>query len=316
MKRLIPPSLRILGILLLLVGLVAAYYGPLEIYCFYLFSEGGPFAYDGFGLGSFWFAALAVQNVGYYVVAALCLPLGLGHLKLRRWAHTLTRLYLWFWLGTGVLLLGALALLIPSLGQLDLDRGGVLSQSVVLGLAALFFLVLLPALTLWLYNRPAVRAAFQAHEATVYWIERYPLPLLVLLLFYGFMLIFLHLAIFFQGIFPLFGQILLGRPGVYFIALCILALGILIYGTVRLKRWAWIGSVVYLALLTISTAVSFWGHSFHDVILMMDLPAYELEFLGQMVLLHDYPLVVLFTVPLLVALALALYARRYFKEAG
>ncbi|MBN1152236.1 MAG: hypothetical protein JXA58_03405, partial [Dehalococcoidia bacterium] len=108
--------LQLCGLVLLLIGLVGAAYGPLEIYVFYFFSEGGQFHYQGFGFGSLWFAALVVQNLGYYVVAALLIPVGLGHFKLRRWTLTLTRLYLWFWLGAGVLLLGyAVALFAASL---------------------------------------------------------------------------------------------------------------------------------------------------------------------------------------------------------
>ncbi len=89
MIKLIRVLLKIIGFALILVGLVAAFYGPLEIFVFYLFSEGGRFHYDGFGVGSIWFAALVVQNIGYYVIAAICIPIGIGHLKLRRWALTL-----------------------------------------------------------------------------------------------------------------------------------------------------------------------------------------------------------------------------------
>lgn len=79
MQRLIPIFLRIIGVVLIIVGIIAAYYGPLEIFVFYLFSEGGRFHYDGFGVGPFWFAALVVQNIGYYIIAALFLPVGIGH---------------------------------------------------------------------------------------------------------------------------------------------------------------------------------------------------------------------------------------------
>ena len=40
------------GIFLLLAGLGAAILGPVEMYCFYLFSEGGRFHFKGFGFGS------------------------------------------------------------------------------------------------------------------------------------------------------------------------------------------------------------------------------------------------------------------------
>lgn len=40
-----------IGVFLLLVGMAAGFLGPLEVYCFYLVSEGGCFHYEGFGLG-------------------------------------------------------------------------------------------------------------------------------------------------------------------------------------------------------------------------------------------------------------------------
>ena len=52
MKKLVFLFLRIIGVVLVVVGLIAAYYGPLEIFVFYLFSDGGRFHYDGFGMGS------------------------------------------------------------------------------------------------------------------------------------------------------------------------------------------------------------------------------------------------------------------------
>ena len=87
--------LAAIGIPLLSVGIVAAFMGPIEMYCFYLFSEGGRFHYEGFGFGSFMFGNIASQIIGYYLIAFVCIPLGYGHLKKRRWARTLALTALW-----------------------------------------------------------------------------------------------------------------------------------------------------------------------------------------------------------------------------
>jgi hypothetical protein len=47
--------LAAIGALLLCVGIGCALLGPAEMYCFYLFAEGGRFGYEGFGFGSFMF---------------------------------------------------------------------------------------------------------------------------------------------------------------------------------------------------------------------------------------------------------------------
>jgi len=314
MQKLIPIFLRIVGVVLIVVGIVAAYYGPLEIFVFYLFSEGGRFHYDGFGIGSFWFAALVVQNIGYYVIAALFIPVGIGHVKLRRWVLTLTQLYIWFWLGAGILFFGNFVLLIPSIFKLSPHRDVLFLQLVTIGVSSFIVLIMLPVLAFWFYKSKKVKSAFKEHDSNSYWTERYPFSLLALLLLFVIMIIVMHIAIFFQSLFPMFGQIMLGRQSVYIIALCILVLGILIYGTVRLKIWAWWGSLVYVSLLTISSVMSFSRHSFYDIILMMNLPAYEMEFLDKMTLLHDYHLVGLFTAPLLIILGLVIYSKRYFRK--
>ncbi len=313
MQMFLPLFLKLIGFVLLLIGLVAAYYGPLEIYVFYLFSEGGRFHYEGFGVGSLWFAYLVVQNIGYYIVAALCIPVGIGHLKLRRWAITLAQLYSWYWLGAGVLLAGNLLLLVPAALSLDLNREVLLPRMVAVGATVLIFLVLLPVLTLWFYKSEGVRSAFAAHDPNTYWTERYPFPLLALLLLFAIMIIVLHLAYFFQGAFPLFGQILLGRSSAHILSLCILMLGVLMYGVIRLKTWAWWGSLATISLLLVSSAISFGRHTFHDFILMMNLPAYELELLDGLMLLRGYNLVGLVDPPLMLALVLLVYSRRYFK---
>lgn len=314
MQKLIPKFLRAIGLVLILVGLVAAYYGPLEIFVFYLFSEGGQFYYDGFGVGSFWFAALVVQNIGYYIIAALFLPLGIGHLKQSRWALTLAQLYLWFWLGAGVLLFGSFINLIPSIFKLEQSQDGLLLQIITIGVFLLFALILLPILGLWFYRSGKVKSVFGEGDTSIYWMEKYPFPLLALLLLYAIMIIVLHLAIFFQSLFPLFGQIMLGRPSVYVIALCILILGILIYGTVRLEIWAWWVSMVYVSLLAVSSAMSFSRYSFFDIIQMMNLPAYEMEFLDKMIVIHDMHITGLVIVPLAIAMGLLVYSKRYFGQ--
>lgn len=314
MQKLMPYFIKIIGGVLLLVGLVGAYYGPLEIYVFYFFSEGGRFHYEGFGIGSIWFAYLVIQNLGYYIVAALFIPISLGHLKLKRWALTLTQLYLWFWLGAGILLALNLLLFIPSVLRLELNQDVLLPRIIIAGIFLALFLVLMPVLGLCFYRSKKVRSVFVEHDPNIYWTERYPFPLLALNILFVIMILVMHITIFFQAVFPVFGQLILGREAVYVIALCILLLGILMYGIIRIKKWAWWGSLVYLSLLVISATMSFSRYSFYEIIQMMELPAYEMEFINQMALLHNFHLVGLVAIPLIVALCLLIFSKRYFSQ--
>jgi hypothetical protein len=78
---------RIIGAVLLLIGGASALLAPAETHVFHMFGEGGQFHYEGFGFGSLMFANIVIQIAGYYVIAALCIPLGYAHLKLRSWTR-------------------------------------------------------------------------------------------------------------------------------------------------------------------------------------------------------------------------------------
>lgn len=315
MQKLVPILLKIIGILLILVGFVAAYYGPLEIFVFYLFSEGGSLYYEGFGMGSFWFAALVLQNIGYYIIAALFLPLGIGHMKLRRWALTLTQLYLVFWLAAGVLLFINFIFLVPALFKYERDENMLLLQILSVAMFLLVVLVFLPGLGIRFYGSDGVKSVFVEHDPNTYWTERYPFSILALLLLFIIMIIILHLAIFFQCIFPIFGQIMFGRPSMYLIAFCVVMQGILIYGTMRLEKWAWWGAVIYVVLLIISSAISFSRYNFYDIVQMMNLPAYEMGFLNKMAVIHETHITGLVVIPLAIVLGLLVYSKQYFYKA-
>jgi hypothetical protein len=57
--------IRLIGALLLVAGLAAAYIAPIEVYTYYAFAPGGRFSYEGFNFGSFMFAYITIQVVGY-----------------------------------------------------------------------------------------------------------------------------------------------------------------------------------------------------------------------------------------------------------
>jgi hypothetical protein len=169
LRKPIPILLRIIGAALTVVGLVGAFYGSLEIFFFHLFSTGGKFYYDGFGMGSLWFMLLAAMNLGYYLVAAVCLPLGIGYMRLRSWTLPLAQLTLWFWLGAGIWLAGTGVSLLPSLFRLDLPRDVLWMRLVITAVFLLIFLLLLPVLLLRFYKSSLVRAAFEARHPKLCW---------------------------------------------------------------------------------------------------------------------------------------------------
>jgi hypothetical protein len=298
--------LVVIGILLLFVGIVSAFLGPAEMYCFYLFSEGGRFHYEGFGFGSFMFGNIASQIIGYYLIAMVLVPLGYGHLKVRRWARTLALTLLGFWLVAGVPLIVVFSFTLFSVKELSLAGALIILISLVLSYTVI------PGLLIWFYRSRDVRLTFETEDPRSYWIEALPLPVLVLGSLLILCAIALHILIFFNGIFPLLGLWLNGLQGILLIDVLVMSLVGLIWGTLRLRTWAWWGSLVYFGLMTLSSILTLLRSSFLDILSAMNLPEFEMEILHG-VPLQGFHIAPLIGIPLLITLGLIVYSKRYFK---
>jgi hypothetical protein len=298
--------LAVIGILLLFVGIVSAFFGPAEMYCFYLFSEGGRFHYEGFGFGSFMFGNIATQIIGYYLIAMVFIPLGYGHLKVRRWARTLSLTLLGFWLVAGVPLIVVFSFMLFSVKELSLV--GALIVLISLGLSY----TVIPGLLIWFYRSRDVRLTFESRDSKSYWIEALPLPVLVMGSLFVLCAIALHILIFFNGVFPVFGIWLNGLQGILLIDILVMSLVALTWGTLRLRTWAWWGSLVYFGLMTLSSILTLSRSSFLDILLAMNLPEFEMEIL-EGIPLQGFHFALLIGIPLLITLGLIVYSKRYFK---
>ena len=147
-------AFRICGTLILLVGIGSLVLGPVEMVCFTWFEAGGRFAYDGFGFGSFMFGNIAMQILGYYLIAAVLIPLGYGHLTLRRWVPSVTLALVWCWVVFGVPLLIVLLFILLATKELSVGAGTAAAFLAVLSYAAL------PGLLIRLYRSRRAQAAF------------------------------------------------------------------------------------------------------------------------------------------------------------
>jgi len=267
------PILYLVGAPLLLAGLVAAFYGPLEMYCFYLFGEGGRFAYPGFRFGSFMYANLAAQIAGYYAIAAVLIPLGYGHLARRRWVRPLALALLGFWRLLGLPL--SLVFLLVLMASKEVTVVAVVGVVVLLAAAYL----ILPGLLRRFYRSRDLRLTLEAWDPEEHWLERLPVPILTLCLLYLFYGIVLHLSILLNGLYPLYGTFLTELPGIVALDLSILLLGLLTFGTFKRATWAWWGGLVYWGWLTTSTSVTFAVTSYQKLLAILALPPREIDML-------------------------------------
>jgi hypothetical protein len=301
--------LFIIGGLLLVGGVAIGFFGPIEMYCFTLFSEGGRFHYEGFGFGSFMFGNIAIQIIGYYLIAAVCVPLGYGHMTTRRWARKLTLTLLWFWVIFGIPLIVVFLFTLFSSKELSIIAG--LVALVIAGLA--YFIA--PWLLMRFYRSRDVRLTFETRDPKPSWIDDLPQPVLVLGVLLLFFIIVLHIPIFFSGVFPLFGLLLTGIEGFVLIDVSIFCLAGLTWGVLKLKPWAWWGTLIYLSLLTLSVIVTFSQYTLLDILARLRFPPTEVEILDGLPF-HGFHLALALGVPLLITLGLLVSSKRYFSRSS
>jgi hypothetical protein len=299
--------LFIVGGLLLISGVAIGFFGPIEMYCFSLFSEGGRFYYEGFGFGSFMFGNIAAQIIGYYLIAAVCVPLGYGHVTTRRWARKLTLTLLWFWVIFGIPL--TVVFLFTLFSSKELPIAGGLVALVLAGLA--YFVV--PWLLMRFYRSRDVRLTFETRDPKPSWIDDLPQPVLVLGALLLFFIVVLHIPIFFSGVFPLFGLLLTGIEGYVLIDVSIFCLAGLTWGVLKLRPWAWWGALVFVSLLTVSVIVTFSQYTLLDILARLRFPPTEMEILGGLPF-HGSHLALALGAPLLITLGLLVYSKRYFGQ--
>jgi hypothetical protein len=303
------PILAVIGALFLFVGVVSAFLGPIEMYVFYLFSEGGRFHYEGFGFGSFMFGNLAVQIAGYYLIAMLCIPLGYGHVWVRCWARTLFLTLLWCWLVVGVPLM--IIFLLVLFSAKDLTPVVVVAVTAVL----LLSYPLVPLLLIRFYNGRNARKTFETRDPNIYWSERQPMPVLVLGALSLFYAVVLHVPIFFNGLVPFFGQWLYGLQGIVVLTILIMSLLFLTWGILNRWAWAWWGSLTYFGLLTVSTVLTLVGSSYLGLLSKMDFPPAEVEMLDG-VPVSGLHLAAFVGLPLILTLVAIVLSKRYFGASG
>lgn len=300
--------LTLVGLSLLLVGIAAAFLGPVEMYCFYLFSAGGRFHYQGFGFGSFMFGNIAAQILGYYLIALILVPLGYGHLRVRRWARPLSFALVWTWLVVGIPL--AVVFLFILLASKDLSAPAALTAGILLAAAYL----VIPGLLILFYRSRDVRLTFEARDPGTYRIERVPMPILVLAALELFYTVVLHVAILFRGLFPLFGVWLSDLQGILVLDGAILCLALLFWGVLRRRSWAWWGSLFYFGLMTVSSILTLATSRYGDILSVLSFPPTEMAVLEGLPL-RGLHFAVLIAIPLFLTLAVVVLSKRHFGSA-
>jgi hypothetical protein len=264
----------------------------------------------------------------YAFASAALLALGIGSVRMKRWARALTLVTSWYWLIMGALATVLLTAILPVimkgvLAQMKQSSADASSAEVSTGVMAViltliilfaaFFLVLVPIAFVIFYSRKDVAETCRRRDPVERWTDRTPLPVLgaSLALFTG--SLYMLLVGLTTPLFPFFGSYLTGIAAVA----CFVVLAALdLYISAALFRlqlsgwWIAIGSVsvrMVSMILTYSRADLMQAYS------KMGMSDAQLEMLNSSPLLRGHVLLWWSMLSMVLFLGYLVWLKRYFK---
>jgi len=263
----------------------------------------------------------------YLFIAAALVWLGVGSMRCRRWARSLTLVISWYWLIMGVLitilLTGALPVAMKSAMQAQQNTPGAPSAEVTTGVMAVILtimivfcavlLVVIPIAFVVFYSRADVAATCRHRDPVEPWTDRTPLPVLgaSLVLFFG--ALYLLVTAVSTPLFPFFGRYLTGIPA----AGCFLAFGALdIYLAValyRLKAVGWWIAVLTVPVRLLSMVFTFARADLMQAYSKMGMSDAQLQILQSSPFFRSHVILWWSLFSLVIFLAYLLWLKRYFK---
>jgi len=122
----------------------------------------------------------------------------------------------------------------------------------------------------------------------------------------------LHVLIFFNGLYPILGRWAVELRGISLIAISILCLVLLIWGTLHLKKWAWWGDLLYFSWMSITWVVTLAQSSWAELLYALGFPPFEVTILQNLPFQGGH-FAVLLGLPLTLTMGLIVYTKGYFE---
>jgi hypothetical protein len=222
----------------------------------------------------------------YLPLAVAFIWLGIGLVRARRWAWTLTVVLSWMWLIMGVVgfvmvvfFMGPMMASIAQQGKMPPEA--MMAMRIILGASMGCIYILLPGVFLVLCHGESVRATCQMRDPKVRWTDRCPMPVLALSIILALSVVSMSSLVAYGCVMPLFGVFISGAAGAVVILLIALALAYLAWGTYRLKLAAWWGTLLFGIAGTLSMVVTFSRTNLMEMYEKMGMPADQLEMMRK-----------------------------------
>jgi len=264
-KRLL--LIKIIGMLFLITGLTSLFACPAELTSFYAFSNGGAYAYEGFGFGSIMFAVISGSVLIYAALVMICIPIGIENIKATFLGYQLTCIFFNTMIAVGISLVTCIGF---SFRLLDIFS---FSQFAIIISILILTLIILPFLLLRFYKNQKTKQLFSPSQNT-YFENKSEQKMVVVLLNLVLVMVF-AVMIFLQGAFPIMGHFVFKTQGTYLLSATIftlLFLNYLFYKNISMIKYV---LLTFYAFLFLSVVITFSIIPLRDFIGMLELPAYE-----------------------------------------
>jgi hypothetical protein len=222
----------------------------------------------------------------YLVLTVAFVWLGIGSIRARRWAWTLTVVLSWMWLimgGVGfvfVMLIAGPMMSAAMEQQAKMPPQALVIMQIVTGSCVGCIYIFLPALFLVFYQRESVRATCQRRDPQVPWTDRCPMPVLALSILFAWSALCMPATAATGFVIPVFGVILSGAAGAAVILPLTLVVAYLAWGMYRLQMAAWWGTLL-LFIVGILNMVTFSRTGLMEMYKKMQMPAAQLEMIRK-----------------------------------
>ena len=265
-------------------------------------------------------ARMMIPGIVLYLALAVALIwLGVGSIRARRWAWTLTVVVSWMWLIMGVIAcVGVVLFAGPMMSaaieqQPKMPPQAIVIMQIITGAVVACIYILLPAIFLIFYHRESVRATCQRRDPQIRWTDRCPMPVLALSIFHTSGALCMPSTAAYGFLIPVFGVFLSGTAGAAVVLFLTLVLAYLAWGTYRLQMAAWWGTLLLWIVGTLNM-VAFPQTGLMEMYEKMGMPAAQLEMIRKsgMIEMMSRCMPWMGLVGGAVWLGYLLYVRRYF----
>ncbi len=190
---------------------------------------------------------MLISNVLMFAALTLLfLWLGIGTMRIRRWARDMMLVTAWLWLIVGTLALVLLYFVLPQAfsemtapGQARLSGGEMAAAMTIFTVVMALPYILLPGFFVIFYSGKNVRKTFEIRDPVARWTSKCPLSVLTASQFLAGGAISLLILPFYSNALPFFGRVVSGTPASLIMILAALISGYLAWAIYKLRVQAW-----------------------------------------------------------------------------